>query len=83
MQIPCLGGYSCGYYSLSYPLSLKNLGNWIDRHNISQTIQDKLRSHSILSFEDLKALTDTDILEFGLNIGDRNRLKTALTKLKE
>ena len=53
----------------------------MENNNISESIQDKLHRHAILSIDDLKALTDNDLLELGLNIGDRNRLKKALRKL--
>ena len=52
----------------------------MENNNISESIQDKLHRHTILSIDDLKALTDDNLLELGLNIGDRNRLKKALRK---
>ena len=55
----------------------------MENNNISESIQDKLHRHAILSIDDLKALTDDDLLELGLEIGHRNRLKKALKKLRK
>ena len=60
----------------------KKFDDWVKKNKISQTIQDELHKHAISTIYDLRALTADNLLELDLNIGDRNRLKIALRKLK-
>ena len=59
------------------------LVKWLTDNQISAATEEKLRGNSIMTLYDLKLLTEPDIAEFRLNIGDRNRLKAALQKLKK
>ena len=59
------------------------LVKWLKDNRISAATKEKLCGNSIMTLYDLKLLTEPDIAEFGLNIGDRNRLKDALKKLKK
>ena len=57
--------------------------SWIHKNNLSETVGKKLKKQKITTISDLSVLTETDIDDLGLTIGERSRLRAALKTLIE
>ena len=50
---------------------------WMVNNHIDAPIQEKLRQHGISTIQDVNNLSHPDMIEIGLNVGERNRIKKA------
>ena len=59
-----------------------NFKAWLSANNIPPSLADKLKKQTITTIEDLELLTEQNIVDLKLTIGENNRLKIALDTLK-
>ena len=57
--------------------------SWIHKNNLSESVMKELKKQKITTVSDLTVLTETDIEDLGLSIGERSRLRAALKTLIE
>ena len=72
----CLIGYCCNFQPPAFDELLELL-------TIPETVCNKLKEQSILQISDLLILTEKDIEDLGLSIGQRSRLRAALNAMKD
>ena len=58
-----------------------NFDNWCRENNIKEDTKKKLQEQDIEAKEDLIGLSDSDIVELNLTLGQRNALKLAVKRL--
>ena len=56
---------------------------WLKMSDVSSRTVELLRENGVLNLQDLELLTMEDIKQFGLLVGEKNRLKTAIKKLHQ
>ena len=59
-----------------------NFKAWLSANNIPPSLADKLKKQTITTIEDLELLTEQNIVDLKLTIGENNRLKVALNALR-
>ena len=57
--------------------------SWMEKNNLPSTIGKKLKGQKITTIPVLRLLTDEDVKDIGLSIGDRSQLRAALKMLAE
>ena len=55
----------------------------MEKNNLPSTIGRKLKGQKITTIPVLRLLTDEDVKDIGLSIGDRSQLRAALKMLAE
>ena len=55
---------------------------WLTANNIPPSLAMKLKKQTLATIEDLELLTEQNIVDLKLTIGEKNRLKIALDTLK-
>lgn len=58
-----------------------NFDDWCSEHGIIDKTSDKLKNEDITDVDSLFSLSYSDIMELGLTIGQRNKLKKAMGHL--